>query len=218
VCGYLKDFLFDPRMARDRVSTLSGGQQNRLMLAKLLTNPGNVLILDEPTNDLDMDTLDMLQELLAEYQGTLIIVSHDRDFLDRTVTEVLAFEGDAKVEGYMGGYSDYQAAKKKANAPAPKKSSEKKLENNAVQAAAPDVPKTRMSGKERHELEKLPERIRTLEMETAQLRAALQDPDLYTKNPEAFDAASRRFAEAQNELDAAELRWLELEEKRANGG
>ncbi len=210
VCGYLKNFLFDPRIARDRVSTLSGGQQNRLMLAKLLTNPGNVLILDEPTNDLDMDTLDMLQEMLAEYQGTLIVVSHDRDFLDRTVTEVLAFEGNTVVEGYMGGYSDYQAARKKAASPAPKKSSSKK--EGAPQV--PDAPVIKMSGKQKHELEKLPGKMAALEEEIRQLRETLDDADLYTRDPAAFDAATRRFAKAQHELEFAESRWLELEEMR----
>ena len=111
VAAYLKDFLFDPKRARDEVGTLSGGMQNRLMLARTLINPGNLMILDEPTNDLDMDTLDMLQEILASYQGTLIIVSHDRDFLDRTVTEVLAFEGQAQIDSYIGGYTDYLEAK-----------------------------------------------------------------------------------------------------------
>lgn len=208
VCGYLKNFLFDPRIARDRVSTLSGGQQNRLMLAKLLTNPGNVLILDEPTNDLDMDTLDMLQEMLAEYQGTLLIVSHDRDFLDRTVTEVLAFEGNSVVEGYMGGYSDYQAAKKKLHPPVPKKSSEKKPSFPSAEAGI------KMTGKQKHELEKLPAKITALEQEIAQIKDVLLDVNLYTSNPQQFDAATRRFAEAQAELEAAELRWLELEEMR----
>ncbi len=208
VCGYLKDFMFDPKMARNRVSTLSGGQQNRLMLAKILANPGNVLILDEPTNDLDMDTLDMLQELLSEYKGTLLIVSHDRDFLDRTVTEVLAFEGDGIVEGYIGGYTDYAARKKII---APKKSSEKKspekIELNITE-------KKIMSGKERHELEKLPEKIVKLEAEIKILREKLLDVDFYTKNPAEFDNSSRRFALAQHELETAELRWLELEEKK----
>jgi len=212
VCGYLKDFLFDPRMARDRVSTLSGGQQNRLMLAKLLTNPGNVLILDEPTNDLDMDTLDMLQELLAEYQGTLLVVSHDRDFLDRTVTEVLAFEGNTVIEGHMGGYSDYHAAKKKALPAAPKKSSEK----YASASLPPEAPKVKMSGKQKHELEKLPARITALEQEVAALKETLLDTNLYTNDHEKFDTVTRRFAKAQHELEVAESRWLELEELSKN--
>jgi ATP-binding cassette subfamily F protein uup len=208
VCGYLKDFLFDPKMARDRVSTLSGGQQNRLMLARLLADPGNVLILDEPTNDLDMDTLDMLQELLAEYEGTLLVVSHDRDFLDRTVTEVLAFEGNALVEAHFGGYSDYHAAKKAKLAPPPKKSSDKKA------ALPPDKPKPVMSGKQKHQLEKLPGQIATLEREIGRLKETLLDVDLYTRDPVSFDSVTQRFAHAQRELETAETLWLELEELR----
>ncbi len=212
VCGYLKDFLFDPRMARDRVNTLSGGQQNRLMLARLLVNPGNVLILDEPTNDLDMDTLDMLQEILSEYQGTLIIVSHDRDFLDRTITEVIAFEGNAVVEGYMGGYSDYHQAKLKQAIEV--KKTNKQVPTVPRAAPLPLKPTIRMSGKERHELEKLPGKIAALESELGQLRTLLADADLYMKDPENFDRASRRFGKAQHELETAESRWLELEDKR----
>ena len=211
VCGYLKDFMFDPKMARNRVSTLSGGQQNRLMLAKILANPGNVLILDEPTNDLDMDTLDMLQELLSEYKGTLLIVSHDRDFLDRTVTEVLAFEGDGIVEGYIGGYSDYAAKKKIIS---PQRNSEKKLSTIHHSPSTKFSDKKILSGKERHELEKLPEKIAKLEAETKTLREKLLDVDFYTKNPAEFDSSSRRFALAQHELETAESRWLELEEKK----
>ena len=116
VCGYLKDFMFDPGRAHDKVSQLSGGQKNRLMLARILANPKSCLILDEPTNDLDADTLDMLEDILAQYQGTLIVVSHDRDFLDQTVTRILAFEGKGKIESIIGGYSDYLAFKAKKNA------------------------------------------------------------------------------------------------------
>ncbi len=202
VCGYLKNFLFDARIARDRVSTLSGGQQNRLMLAKVLAHPGNVLILDEPTNDLDMDTLDMLQEILADYKGTLILVSHDRDFLDNAVTEVLAFEGDALVESHLGGYSDYIAAKKpivkklvKETAPAP--------------SIAPKA-NSKMTFKLQHELEKLPDRIAALEKEIGVLKLVLSDADLYTRDAKAFDSASYRLVEAQEQLEQSELRWLEL--------
>jgi ATP-binding cassette subfamily F protein uup len=211
VCGYLKSFLFDPKIARDRVGTLSGGQQNRLMLARLLTNPGNVLILDEPTNDLDMDTLDMLQELLSEYEGTLLIVSHDRDFLDRTVTEILAFEGNSIVEAHMGGYSDYQAAKKKAASPVGKKSAAAIKE---IASPTPAIAIIKMTGKQKHELEKLPGKIIALEKELSELRDTLLDAELYVKDPETFTTASRRFARAQSELETAETRWLELEEMR----
>lgn len=216
VCGYLKNFLFDPKSARDKVSTLSGGQQNRLLLSKVLANPGNVLILDEPTNDLDMDTLDMLQEILAEYTGTLFLVSHDRDFLDRTVTEIIAFEGNGVVEGHIGGYSDYWAAKQRtiqAEAiPSP-------VVPVVVAAPAPvRKDSTKMSFKLVHELKQLPARIEALESEVQELRVLLEDSMLYIREPERFDGASRRFALAQQELEASELRWLELEEMRQQSG
>jgi len=226
VCGYLKAFLFDPKIARDRVSTLSGGQQNRLMLAKILANPGNVLILDEPTNDLDMDTLDMLQEILADYQGTLIIVSHDRDFLDRTVTEILAFEGDGVVEGYIGGYSDY-IEKKKSLLQAAKKLGAKLPHPNPLpmgegsygKAVTGEGIKTKgMSFKLKFELEKLPEKIAALEAEIAELKTALMDPDLYNKNPDDFDRIGKRYDKALAELSTAEIRWLELSEVEQAAG
>ncbi len=208
VCAYLKQFLFDPKMARDLVGTLSGGQQNRLMLAKILLMPCNVLILDEPTNDLDMDTLDMLTDMLADYEGTLIVVSHDRDFLDRTVTEVIAFEGDGVVEHVVGGYSDYIESKRP----------QKALKVRAEKPESAPVPKVKavvaLSGKERHELEKLPAKISALEAEIAALSSTLADTALYTSQPEVFDKTSRRLGKASEELSAAELRWLELEEKR----
>ncbi len=212
VCGYLKQFLFDPRLARDLVGTLSGGQQNRLMLARVLAHPGNVLILDEPTNDLDMDTLDMLQELLAEYEGTLILVSHDRDFLDRTVTEILAFEGGGVVEQHIGGYTDYLNAKR-AQQPAPAKA--KAAAPSTVAAPEAPRPRTKMSFKLKHELEQLPGKMQALETEIISLRELLSDADLYIREPERFDTASRRLPKAQSELDMAESRWLELDELRA---
>jgi ATP-binding cassette subfamily F protein uup len=205
VCGYLKDFLFDPKAAQDKVSTLSGGQQNRLMLARIMANPGNVLILDEPTNDLDMDTLDMLQEVLADYPGTLVIVSHDRDFLDRSVTEVLAFEGDAVVSNYMGGYTDYLRQKEQElEAKRPKKIIEApKIEKPVVKA---------ISNKVKYELEKLPQQISDLEVEIIELSNLLEDPELYTKDPENFDKVSHRYGKAKAELERLETRWLEISE------
>jgi ATP-binding cassette subfamily F protein uup len=221
VCGYLKGFLFDPKAARDKVATLSGGQQNRLLLAKMLAQPGSLLILDEPTNDLDMDTLDMLQEILSDYAGTLILVSHDRDFLDRTVTKVLAFEGHAQVEGYVGGYSDYLEAKAKKEgrvlAPAKPSASKPSAPKPASATAAAPPSASKMTFKLKHELDSLPKRIAALEAELEQLRATLTDATLYTRDAEAFDKASRRFGAAQKELDAAETRWLELEEMRGSG-
>ena len=212
VCGYLKKFLFDPSIARDKVGTLSGGQQNRLLLAKLLASPGNLLILDEPTNDLDMDTLDMLQEMLADYPGTLIIVSHDRDFLDRTVTEIIGFEGEGEVHSAMGGYSDYErefGQKKSAVSEAKSKSSE------AKQAAiTPNVEQAKpLSFKEQYEYDNLPKKIADLEQHLADLQLVLSDADLYMRDPEGFDAVTTAYEKAKAELDEAELRWLTLEER-----
>jgi ABC transport system ATP-binding/permease protein len=214
VCGYLKQFLFDPKNARDKVSTLSGGQQNRLLLAKMLANPGNVLILDEPTNDLDMDTLDMLQEILADYPGTLLLVSHDRDFLDRTVTEILAFEGDAVVESHIGGYTDYVRFKQQQAQPAKPTT----IAPAAIIETAPKKTSGRMSFKHVHELKTLPDRIEALTNEITDLKTLLGDNTFYMRDPEQFDKASRRFATAQAELEFAEHRWLELEEQRQKNG
>lgn len=208
VCGYLKKFLFDPKMVNDKVATLSGGQQNRLLLAKILTNPGNLLILDEPTNDLDMDTLDMLQDILADYTGTLIVVSHDRDFLDRCVTEVMAFEGDAEVHTIFGGYSDYikkremlRTGKMPQTTPTPKK----------IEKQKPPEPKTKkLSYKHQYDLETLPQEIADLEQKIIQLSQELSNPDLYMKSPDIFDKSSKSLARAQQTLSQKESRYLEL--------
>lgn len=212
VIGYLKDFLFDSDMAHQPVKTLSGGQKNRLMLAKILAHPKNFLILDEPTNDLDMETLDMLEEILAEYEGTLIVVSHDRDFLDQTVSKILAFEGEGQVEGYIGGYSDYLAARK------PKPGAEtvpaKQDKAKAVETA-PAAPAKKLSYKLQYELDHLPARMEALEAEINALEDLLSNVDLYARDPVTFQNSSRRLGQAREELDAAEMRWLELEEMRA---
>jgi ATP-binding cassette subfamily F protein uup len=225
VCAYLKDFLFDPKIARDLVGNLSGGQQNRLMLAKILARPGSVLILDEPTNDLDMDTLDMLQELLADYPGTLLLVSHDRDFLDRTVTKVLAFEGDGQVEGHIGGYTDYLAAKNAAvrqkGGPATSDAAPAKngvpvaTWGGAALAAPAKAAAVKMTFKLKHELETLPQSIAKIEKEIQTLKVLLADASFYMRDPEGFDTAAARLSAAEKDLETAELRWLELEEIRA---
>ncbi len=215
VCGYLKRFLFDPAVARDKVGILSGGQQNRLLLAKVLARPGNLLILDEPTNDLDMDTLDMLQDVLADYPGTLILVSHDRDFLDRTITELLVFEGDGQVHVTMGGYSDYlresQASKKKGtesrNAlPKPPTLSET-LETQEKSKTRP------LTYGEQMELQSLPETMGALEQELEQIQTTLDDADLFHRDPDGFSALISRFDDTKNRLESLEMRWLELEER-----
>ncbi|MDD9900801.1 MAG: ABC-F family ATP-binding cassette domain-containing protein [Alphaproteobacteria bacterium] len=216
VCGYLKEFMFDPALKDQRVSTLSGGQKNRLLLAKVLANPRSLLILDEPTNDLDMETLDMLEEILSQYNGTLVVVSHDRDFLDQTVSRILAFEGDGVVDGCVGGYSDYLAYKKsrpeKGGVVMPPASSPAgKSAPTAVQKS-----KGRLTYKLQYELDNLPARIKVLEVEIENLEATLADPALFERDRAAFDTASQRIGDARAELESAEERWLELEDMRAS--
>lgn len=215
VCGYLKDFMFDPSMAQQPVSTLSGGQKNRLMLARVLANPGSFLILDEPTNDLDMDTLDMLEEILANYKGTLIVVSHDRDFLDQTVSSILAFEGDGEIDSYIGGYTDYLEARdqqKVVTETQGAKSAARPVQQYDTENKAPQ----KLSYKLQFELEQLPGKIEALTVEIARLENDLADPGLYQSNPDIFHASSARLSTARHELEQAELRWLELEEQRIN--
>lgn len=218
VCGYLKDFLFLPEDAWRKAKTLSGGQMNRLMLAKILANPGSFLILDEPTNDLDMDTLDMLEDILTAYDGTLIVVSHDRDFLDQTVDKLLVFEGEGKIELIIGGYSDYVAFKKEKDQPHKKK--EQVFISRPEKDEKPKVEKksAKMSYKLEYELEQLPEKIRALEQECSEIETRMADSAFYMKDPEGFDKASRRFPVAKAALETAELRWLELDQIKQNSG
>jgi ATP-binding cassette subfamily F protein uup len=218
VCGYLKDFMFDPKSANDLVGTLSGGQKNRLMLAKVLANPKSFLILDEPTNDLDMDTLDMLEEILAGYNGTLFVVSHDRDFLDQVVTRVLAFEGDGIVEHHIGGYSDYMDAKEKGllesndNKKADKVNAVNKVDKvDKLDKEISSKPK-KLSYKIQFEYDNLPAKMKALEEEINHLQKELDDAGLYLKNPNRFNEASTRIGVATSELETAEMRWLEIEE------
>ncbi len=222
VCGYLKDFLFEPDDAWRSVKTLSGGQKNRLMLAKILANPGSFLILDEPTNDLDMDTLDMLTKVIHSYDGTLVVVSHDRDFLDRTVGKMLVFEGGGVVEGIIGGYSDYVAFKKAQAADIlPAESEDRPQQKKREEPQTPPPPKrenVKMTFKLKHELENLPEKIQKLEKELTALQQAMENPRLYMENPEEFDRVTKRLPRAQKELETAETRWLELEELKEQAG
>lgn len=218
VCGYLKDFLFDPMLAQQQVGTLSGGQKNRLMLAKVLANPKSLLILDEPTNDLDMDTLDMLEEILAHYLGTLIVVSHDRDFLDQTVSKILAFEGNGKVEGYIGGYSDYLEAKKSAGKEQKKEEvQKKKTAPKPVESAPPEKVFRKLSFNLQHELDRLPQKIEKFQKEIEECEEILADPGLYASNRDVFFQTSRKLVEAREDMAAAEQRWLELDELRTAG-
>ena len=212
VYGYLKEFQFDPKILNDYVSTLSGGQKNRLMLAKILANPKSSLILDEPTNDLDMDTLDLLEEILINYKGTLIIVSHDRDFLDQTVTKILAFQGDGKVIDCIGGYSDYLKLKKnsfknknliKHDLNKVKKDNQSKISNN-----------NKLTYKLEHELSIIPSEIEKLETIISQMNNILSDADLYTKNIDKFLESSKTLEMSKKKLDELETRWLELDLKK----
>jgi ATP-binding cassette subfamily F protein uup len=203
ICGYLRDFLFDPKDVTTLAGTLSGGQQNRLLLAKTLANPGNFLILDEPTNDLDMDSLDMLQEYLMKYQGTLLVVSHDRDFLDNVATSILAFEGDGVITHNIGGYSDYIAYKEKYNA----KEEDLRIENKkAAIESRPAKPKS--AYKNKIEEEKLLQKIQKLEDKIKELSEELSYGE--DRNPANLSYISMEIAKYQNELDAAESRWVKL--------
>ena len=224
VCGYLKDFMFDPSRAYDKVSMLSGGQKNRLMLAKILANPKTCLILDEPTNDLDMDTLDMLEEILIQYKGTLIIVSHDRDFLDQTVTRILAFEGNGKVQACVGGYSEYlekfkpqKIQKPKSSQKEEKKTSAKTKQENPSSTETPAEPKkSKMSYKYQRELNKLPEKIEKVQKEITDINELLSDSEYYSRDPDGFHETAKNLTTLQAKLERYENRWIELEEMKEN--
>ncbi len=218
VCGYLQDFLFDPACARNPVYTLSGGQKNRLLLAKVLANPKSFLILDEPTNDLDMDTLDVLEEILSNYKGTMLIVSHDRDFLDQTVSKILAFEGNGDIQGYIGGYSDYLAAKKEDEQKQKQKETPSPLRGEGRGEGEKAVKPKQLSYKLQYELDNLPAKIETLEKEIEELAVLLDEADLYARDAALFHKYSERMAQAEHEKDTAELRWLELTEMSETAG
>ncbi|MEM6491962.1 MAG: ATP-binding cassette domain-containing protein, partial [Pseudomonadota bacterium] len=213
VMGYLRRFLFEERQARQPIGALSGGERSRLLLAKLLARPSNLLALDEPTNDLDMDTLDLLEDLLSDYPGTLLLVSHDRDFVDRLVGSVIAVEGDGEVEEYVGGFSEYQRAR--ADAHRPDVTDPRPRPGRKPDSPTRNARTAKLSYGEQRDLDRLPDRIAALEDEIAALTAKLGDSDFYVRAPDAFAAATARLADAETEKDAAETRWLELDEKRA---
>lgn len=215
VIGYMKEFLFKPEQARTPVGILSGGERGRLLLALALTRPSNLLVLDEPTNDLDLETLDLLQEMLGEYPGTVIVVSHDRDFLDRVATSVLVSEGQGRWQDYAGGYSDMLAQRGVGVTAQKPEKPEKKPAPKAVQAT-PTVPvKPKLSFKQLHELKQLDEEIPRLQAQMAKLEGTLAAPELYARDPKAFAAATAALAEIQARLHNAEERWLELEMLKA---
>ncbi|MFD1610438.1 ABC-F family ATP-binding cassette domain-containing protein [Sphingomonas tabacisoli] len=215
--GYLKEFLFDPGLADARVGTLSGGERSRLLLAREFARRSNLLVLDEPTNDLDLETLDLLQEVIADYEGTVLIVSHDRDFLDRTVTVTLGLDGSGKVDIIAGGYADWE--RKRSPLPRAGGAGGGKGEKRGAKQAVPTPNPSReregnrkLSYKDQRDYDLLPKRIEEIEAAIARDEAALADPDLYTSDPNRFATLTAQIEKARAEKDAAEHRWLELAE------
>jgi ATP-binding cassette subfamily F protein uup len=210
VVGYLKEFLFDEGQARAPVRSLSGGEKARLLLAKLMARSSNFLVLDEPTNDLDIETLDLLQDLLGQYDGTVVLVSHDRDFLDRVAVTTIAMEGDGKATVYAGGWSDYIAQRNQddfgESVVKSKRSASKGKEKD-------EAPKSGLSFTEKHRLETIPAEMEQLEAEIGKLQELMSDPELFTANPVKFQKATDALIERQSKLDVAEEEWMLLEEK-----
>ncbi|KKZ58412.1 ABC transporter ATP-binding protein [Haemophilus haemolyticus] len=221
VLGYLQDFLFPPKRAMTPVKALSGGERNRLLLAKLLLKPNNLLILDEPTNDLDVETLELLEEILTDYQGTLLIVSHDRQFIDNTATECYLFEGEGRLNKYVGGFFDAKQqqanfwASKAVEEQAKTKKTEALKEENAVKNDRTSKPKSvKLSYKEQRELEQLPQLLEELETKITALQAEIADPAFFQQAHDITDAKLKALADTESELETAFLRWEELEEKK----
>jgi ABC transport system ATP-binding/permease protein len=211
--GYLQDFLFSPDRARAPISALSGGERNRLLLAKLLARPSNLLVMDEPTNDLDIETLDLLEELLGQYTGTLILVSHDREFIDNVVTSSLVMEGDGRVGEYVGGYSDW-LAQRRAVSLAARSASEREVSGKSTTAVAVTpvaAARRKLSYKDQRELDELPKRIETLEAAIAAMLAQSQEAAFYKRSAAEIAEHGRQMAQKQQELDAAYVRWQELD-------
>ncbi|HHF3506531.1 TPA: ABC transporter ATP-binding protein [Haemophilus influenzae] len=221
VLGYLQDFLFPPKRAMTPVKALSGGERNRLLLAKLLIKPNNLLILDEPTNDLDVETLELLEEILTDYQGTLLIVSHDRQFIDNTATECYLFEGEGHLNKYVGGFFDAKQqqanfwASKAVEEQAKAKKTEPLKEESAVKNDRTSKPKSvKLSYKEQRELEQLPQLLEKLETKITALQAEIADPAFFQQAHDITDAKLKALADTEAELETAFLRWEELEEKK----
>lgn len=217
VVAYLKDFLFRPDQAQCPVSALSGGEKNRLMLAVALAQPSNFLVLDEPTNDLDMDTLDLLQEVLDEYEGTILLVSHDRDFIDRVVTSVIYMPGNGSVSEHAGSYSDL-LEKLKSKIPVKKENKKEALPKKEETPKSETKKTGRLSYNQQRLLEILPGKISELEKQIGDTETALSDSSLYTENPEKFDALTKQLEELKAELEKSENQWLEIEMLRESIG
>jgi len=213
--GYLKEFLFDPSLTEAPIGSLSGGERSRLLLAREFARASNLLVLDEPTNDLDLETLDLLQEVIADYEGTVLIVSHDRDFLDKTVTVTLGLDGSGKVDVVAGGYEDW-VRKRYDTARAPAKAgAQTSVESAATRQRTGPLPSQgnrKLSYKDQRDLDRLPGEIERLEREVAKDELALHDPDLFTNDPPRFAELTERVARHRGDIEAAELRWLEVAE------
>ena len=209
IAGYLKEFLFDPNMTEARIATLSGGERSRLLLAREFARPSNLLVLDEPTNDLDLETLDLLQEVIGDYDGTVLIVSHDRDFLDRTVTITLGLDGSGHVDVVAGGYEEWERQRSQREQP-------KRPATNKANPAAPTLPpapRAKLSYKDQRDYDLLPKRIEEIDQTIKRNEALLADPNLYTRDFARFEALSKAIERERAEKEAAELRWLELAEQ-----
>ena len=214
--------MFEPAQARTPLDVLSGGERARVMLARALSLPSNLMVLDEPTNDLDLETLDLLQELISDYEGTVLLVSHDRDFIDRIVDAVLVYEGEGVWAEYAGGYSTMMAQRKdemkhrSAGADHSKAPDKKAKDDSAGEQSTPPAEKkpAKLSYKDKYALETLPKQIEELEAQIAVHNKALEDPDLFTKNPKRFNEAMEGIAALTVEHQALEEKWLELEMMR----
>ena len=205
--GYLKEFLFDPNLVEAKVGTLSGGERSRLLLAREFARHSNLLVLDEPTNDLDLETLDLLQEVIADYDGTVLIVSHDRDFLDRTVTVTLGLDGSGSVDVVAGGYEDWERKRKPRSEP-------RKAAAKPAAAPTPAAPaRAKLSYKDQRDYDQLPQRIEAFDVAIARDEATMADPDLYAREPAKFASLSAAIDKARADKDAAEMRWLDLAEQ-----
>ncbi|MBV8688294.1 MAG: ATP-binding cassette domain-containing protein, partial [Alphaproteobacteria bacterium] len=219
--GYLKEFLFEPSIADARIGTLSGGERSRVLLAREFARPSNLLVLDEPTNDLDLETLDLLEEMIADFEGTVLLVSHDRDFLDRTVTITLGLDGSGRIDIVAGGYEDWE--RKRRNEPLHRPSPESRKNSYSSPASAGEGDQAKPGGgaasrrkltyKDQRDYDLLPGRIDEIEAQIARDEEALHDPDLYARDPDRFAALTAAIDKARAERDAAEERWLELAEK-----
>ena len=211
--GYLKEFLFDPSLTEAPIGSLSGGERSRLLLAREFARASNLLVLDEPTNDLDLETLDLLQEVIADYDGTVLIVSHDRDFLDKTVTVTLGLDGSGKVDIVAGGYEDW--VRKRYPGSAALRRRRPGHSRRAAPGFAPGPrpsPGNKLSYKDQRDLDRLPAEIERLEASIAADEEALHDPDLFTRDPKRFAELTERIARHRADVEAAELRWLEVAE------